>query len=155
MRDPILPAAMLCFTAGLMIGFRPVRQQGLATIAALASGAVAGLADWSPDWAFSAAWIAILTAAMGVWLGRRVPLALTVAIAMSAGCIAVMLPPGLSGFAVLLVLPLGSAITTFAAARGRELPIKIVAGWLIATAALNAALSVLPVTPGYLPDHLE
>ncbi|HET6972107.1 MAG TPA: hypothetical protein VFH92_13350 [Phenylobacterium sp.] len=29
------------------------------------------------------------------------------------------------------------------------------ASWLIAIAALAAALPFLPVTPGYLPDHLD
>jgi len=30
-----------------------------------------------------------------------------------------------------------------------------VSSWLIAIAVLAAALPYLPVTPGYLPDHLE
>jgi len=30
-----------------------------------------------------------------------------------------------------------------------------VSSWVIAIAALAATLQLLPVTPGYLPDHLE
>jgi hypothetical protein len=33
--------------------------------------------------------------------------------------------------------------------------LAIAASWLIAIAALAAALPLLPVTPGYLPDHLD
>jgi hypothetical protein len=43
----------------------------------------------------------------------------------------------------------------FVVARHWALAIKVVAGWLLAIATLNAALAMLPVTPGYLPDHLE
>ena len=37
----------------------------------------------------------------------------------------------------------------------RRTAIKIVVGWLIAIVLLNAALRLMPVTPGYLPDHVE
>lgn len=39
----------------------------------------------------------------------------------------------------------------------RRLPIvvKVVSSWLIAVAILAATLQFLPVTPGYLPDHLD
>jgi len=33
--------------------------------------------------------------------------------------------------------------------------LKVVASWLIAVAGLAALLPFLPVTPGYLPDHLD
>jgi hypothetical protein len=33
--------------------------------------------------------------------------------------------------------------------------IKVVSSWLIAVAALEATLQFLPVTPGYMPDHME
>jgi hypothetical protein len=33
--------------------------------------------------------------------------------------------------------------------------VKVAASWLAAVAALVAALQGLPVTPGYLPDHLD
>jgi len=32
---------------------------------------------------------------------------------------------------------------------------KVVSSWLIAVAMLAAALQFLPVTPGYMPDHLD
>jgi hypothetical protein len=33
--------------------------------------------------------------------------------------------------------------------------LRIVASWLIAVAMLGAMLHFLPVTPGYMPDHME
>jgi hypothetical protein len=40
-------------------------------------------------------------------------------------------------------------------ARFGPLPIKVVSSWVIVIAVLAATLQLLPVTPGYLPDHLE
>jgi hypothetical protein len=33
--------------------------------------------------------------------------------------------------------------------------VRVVASWLIAVAMLGALLQFLPVTPGYMPDHME
>jgi hypothetical protein len=33
--------------------------------------------------------------------------------------------------------------------------VKVVSSWLIAVAVLAAILRFLPVTPGYMPDHME
>jgi hypothetical protein len=33
--------------------------------------------------------------------------------------------------------------------------LRVVASWLIAVAVLGVALQLLPVIPGYVPDHLE
>lgn len=33
--------------------------------------------------------------------------------------------------------------------------LRMVASWLIAVAMLGALLQFLPVTPGYMPDHME
>jgi hypothetical protein len=35
------------------------------------------------------------------------------------------------------------------------LALKVIGSWLIAVAMLGALLQFLPVTPGYLPDHME
>jgi len=33
--------------------------------------------------------------------------------------------------------------------------LRVVASWLIAVAMLGAMLQFIPVTPGYMPDHME
>jgi hypothetical protein len=35
------------------------------------------------------------------------------------------------------------------------LALRVIGSWLIAVAMLGALLQFLPVTPGYLPDHME
>jgi hypothetical protein len=39
--------------------------------------------------------------------------------------------------------------------RHLSLLLKVVSSWLLAITALLAILQCLPVTPGYLPDHVE
>ncbi|MBW8841763.1 MAG: hypothetical protein JF608_08135 [Sphingomonadales bacterium] len=51
---------------------------------------------------------------------------------------------------VILVVPAGWLV-----ARGASIAVKVASSWLIAIAILAAVLPFLPVTPGYLPDHLE
>jgi hypothetical protein len=33
--------------------------------------------------------------------------------------------------------------------------LKVLASWVIAVMVLGALLHILPITPGYTPDHLE
>jgi hypothetical protein len=51
---------------------------------------------------------------------------------------------------VLLLIP-ASCVVSWRA----PISVKVVASWLIAVAILAATLQFLPVTPGYLPDHLD
>ena len=39
--------------------------------------------------------------------------------------------------------------------RGQAIVLKVLASWLIGVAVLAATLQFLPVTPGYLPDHVD
>jgi hypothetical protein len=51
---------------------------------------------------------------------------------------------------VLLLIPAALAVDWRA-----PIIVRVVASWLVAVAILAAALQFLPVTPGYLPDHLD
>jgi len=51
---------------------------------------------------------------------------------------------------VLILLP-----ASWVVARRAPIAVKVVSSWGIAVAVLAATLQLLPVTPGYLPDHLE
>lgn len=58
----------------------------------------------------------------------------------------------------LLCAALGLAImlaTRWIAQRKLALLLRVVSSWLLAIAALLAILQCLPITPGYLPDHVE
>jgi hypothetical protein len=56
---------------------------------------------------------------------------------------------GASGL-VLAFLP-----SVWTANRRVSIALRVVASWLIAVAVLGALLHFLPVTPGYVPDHME
>ena len=59
---------------------------------------------------------------------------------------------------MLLCGSLGAALLRAAGRVSRRNPalvLKVVSSWLLAIAALLAILQCLPVTPGYLPDHVE
>lgn len=51
---------------------------------------------------------------------------------------------------VLVLVP-----ATWAHRRGGAIATKVLACWLVAIAVLAAMLQFLPVTPGYMPDHME
>jgi hypothetical protein len=51
---------------------------------------------------------------------------------------------------VLLFRPASCVVRRYA-----SIPVKVVSSWVIAVAVLAGMLQLLPVTPGYLPDHLE
>lgn len=65
----------------------------------------------------------------------------------------------LAGSSVDLARALGCVLLLFPAAMivGWRAPaiVKVVSSWLITVAILAATLQFLPVTPGYLPDHLD
>jgi hypothetical protein len=114
-------------------------------------------ADWA-DGFYLACWISIAGSALSVYLARPLGLIPAVILALNAGvyggAIGALNEPhwqvykGFLGTAVLL--PAG-----WAARRNLLLPLKVVASWFVAIAALAAVLQFLPVTPGYLPDHVE
>jgi glucan phosphoethanolaminetransferase (alkaline phosphatase superfamily) len=83
-------------------------------------------------------WALVLSLNAGVWSGA------VVALAGSRLDLLKALP------CVLVFLPAAWIV-------GRRAPIvvKVVSSWLIAVAVLAATLQFLPVTPGYLPDHME
>jgi hypothetical protein len=93
--------------------------------------------------------------ASATWLPRAgavVPVALACSAGAVAGSLWVAIP---SLLAFIAILALSTVMTAAVTRRGWALAPKVVAGWLLAVAALNATLAVLPVTPGYLPDHME
>jgi hypothetical protein len=85
-----------------------------------------------PRWAFAASLNA------GLWSGA------VIALAGSRLDLLKALP------GVLVLFPAASSLGLRA-----TIMAKVVSSWLIAVAMLAAALQFLPVTPGYMPDHLD
>nr|WP_294814147.1 hypothetical protein [uncultured Sphingomonas sp.] len=157
MRDILLPAMLLCVSSGLMIGLGKawVPSVSVAAVAAAASGAIRWSAEIPAEGAFAAAWIAIIASAAVILLGGRISRVLTLPMAVATGAVMGLLGPDWRIPIVFAALPIVVTVARFVVARHWALAIKVIAGWLLAIATLNASLSMLPVTPGYLPDHLE
>jgi hypothetical protein len=160
MRGGALPPALLMAALALLLARTPPKARSggalmalgaLSLCLALRLGLVvdsAFLGLWISVIATSAAalptrlpspWIAFALAAnAGFWAGASI---------VAAGDPMNALPVA----AVLLAMPLAAWLS----ARGGGVGLKVVASWLIAIAVLATALQLGPVSPGYLPDHLE
>ncbi len=156
-----MPAALLCAASGLALSFAPKRMgvTGLGTIAVAAI--FSATLPWPGSWidaAFFGCWISLAVTAAAVHLpggpGERAAIGLSLNVGIWSGAVialagtAVDLAPALT--AMFVMLPATRFI-----ARGMGIAVKIASSWLIAIALLAATLQMLPVTPGYLPDHLE
>jgi len=161
MRSGILASALLFTALGLVLTFTPRRDWPTSAIALLAGIGAAGVLPYPRNWlegAFLGCWISVSGTGAMVHLGRGLaPLAL-VAMSLNAGFwgTAASAASG-SKLAVLQALPcvLIFLPAAWLAAKFGPLPIKVVSSWVIVIAVLAATLQMLPVTPGYLPDHLE
>ncbi|MFA6112529.1 MAG: hypothetical protein WC729_01005 [Sphingomonas sp.] len=151
MRDPALPLLLLGVSTGLMAGASGRHAALLAGIAAALL--VSTFGPIVPDGGSHAmAWVCVMAIAGATWLPRGVP----IPVAGAAGAAAGLLHAGTGATLLSLALLVASALLAgIAARRGWRLAVQVVASWLFAVAALNVTLGLLPVTPGYLPDHLE
>ena len=161
MRDAALPAGLVAGALGLALGFVPARLRALG--AGLFSGLALSLSSLplpqsATDGAFLACFACVLAAAAAVvWPHRfaaRVRIALAAVAGVAAG-IAVAAAGAPADLArslpfVLLAIPAGGLVSV-----ERAVALKVVASWLVTVSVLAGALTLAPVTPGYVPDHLE
>jgi hypothetical protein len=161
MRGGALPPALLAAALGLALAFAPPRNRriGLGLFAAIVIAA--SQFPWPFPWldgVFIACWAGVVASAASVHLPARLQRAMALPLSANAGVwaggvIALAGAPGDLIKAlpwVLLALPAARLADTRA-----SIALKVVASWLIAVATLAALLPFLPVTPGYLPDHLD
>lgn len=161
MRGGVLAAMLLCIALGMALAFAPARMRK-ACLALLAMCAALGFAARVPSTlsgaVFLASWISVIACAAAVHLPRGVPATAAALLSVDAGLCAGMLI-ALEGRAFDLPLALCGSLAlvpaTLAVRRRLAIAARVASSWLIAIAVLAAALPYLPVTPGYLPDHLE
>lgn len=153
MREPLLALAMVCTAAGLMLGFH--RRRWIGVVAAFLLAGFSMRLHPAADFTQLLAWAAVMLCSAGTWLGSATPRILALGLAAAAGFCAGLLIGDGRGLTLLAAIPAGALVSAFATAHGRALFVKVTASWLMAIACLNAALPLLPVTPGYAPDHLE
>ena len=161
MRGVVLPLALLFSATGLMLGCVPRAVRASSTLlllATVAAGSFVEIPRLALEGVYLGCWISVVVIAASVHVVSRLDAWAPLLLSANAGAIA-------SGVAavsdariavlralpcVLLLLP-----ASYLAGRNALIPVKIVSSWIIAIALLAATLQLQPVTPGYLPDHLE
>jgi hypothetical protein len=156
-----MPPTLLFMALGLALTFAPRRAWWpslLALLATLAAGAFVPLRQTWLEAGFLGCWISVIATAASVHLvpglGARGAVALSFNAAVWASAVVSLSGSKLDLLEalpwVLIFLPASRVVRRFA-----SIPVKVVSSWVIAVAILAATLQLLPVTPGYLPDHLE
>jgi hypothetical protein len=146
---------------GLVLAFSS-RRAWLPSIALLVTAAIVIVLTTVPSsWVegvFLGCWISIAATAAAVQVPEGLSTPAAVALSVNAGIwVGAVTALSGSGFNLVKTLPCVLALLPAAFIIGRRAPIlvKVVASWLVAVAVLAGTLQLLPVTPGYLPDHLE
>lgn len=161
MRGGALPPAILCTALGLALASAD-RKFWLLGIIVVAGAAGAGAwvrlpGPWT-DAIFLGCWSSTVVNALRVHVvrpwGRTSALVLCSNTGIWTGAVI-----SAAGRKPDLLLAIPCTLTLLPAAwairRGGSIAVKIVSSWLIAVAILAATLQFLPVTPGYLPDHMD
>ena len=161
MRGGVLPPALLFSALGLALTFtaRGIWVPSLlALVASLVVGTYLPLSQYWLETIFLGCWISAIATAASVHLRGglhpRAAVALSVNAGFWGGAVSVISGTRLDLLdalpCVLLLLP-----ASWLASRYSSIPAKVISSWIIVIAALAATLQMLPVTPGYMPDHLE
>ena len=165
MRDGILTSTLMCAALGIPLGLATpqIRTWGIAAlgISALLSNVLLAQMRVGIGWAdtvFLNSWVSVLGSASSVYLRSPVGTFAAVILSLDAGlwCGAANALTG-SPLGALKALPAVAVLWPVGwVVRHRSIiAVKVVASWLMAIALLAATLQFLPVTPGYLPDHME
>ncbi len=156
-----MPPALLFLALGLALAFSPRRAWGpslLALLATLAAGDFVRVPQTWLEGVFFACWLSVIVTAASVHIHRGLKAWAAVVLSINAAVWASAVV-SLSGSRldllkalpyVFIFLPASWVVRRYA-----SIPVKVVSSWVIAVAFLAAMLQLLPVTPGYLPDHLE
>lgn len=168
MNADTLAPSLLCAAHGLAMGFAPARarRMGMA-FTAVAAIAVAAIGAYviRPAWVAMAAgqgaqacWFGVAVCAAGVYLPAGVVRRIAPLLAVGVGlCCGIAMSWQGDAVGLLRAWPwlLLSCPAAWLIDRGAAIAVKVVCSWLLAVAVLAATLAWLPVTPGYVPDHLE
>lgn len=161
MRGGALPPALLLAALAFALALASPRTRMWSLVALLGTVVALSLATLPRDWleaAFLGCWISTAATAAAVHLPRGPGLVGGILFSLNAGLWAKAVV-ALSGTPLDLLAALAMVVLILPAAwlvaRGASIAVKVASSWLIAIAILAAVLPFLPVTPGYLPDHLE
>jgi hypothetical protein len=162
MRGGVLPPALLFVALGLALSFVPRGAWVSSLLALLTSTGAFSFLPIPQNWlegVYLAFWSSVIATAASVHFVRGLghP-SVALALSLNAGfwTSAVVRLSG-SRYDLLIALPCVLILfpASWVVGRHSAIPVKVVASWIIAIAILAATLQLLPVTPGYLADHLE
>lgn len=161
MRGGALPPAILCAALGLALAGAETKfwRAGIITLAVVAVTAswVRLPVGWT-DAAFLGCWSSTVLNSVRVHLvgfsGRKATVFLCVNTGIWAGAV-ISLAGSKADLLVALPCTLSLLPASWAVRRGGLIAVKVVSSWLLAVAILAGTLQFLPVTPGYLPDHMD
>jgi hypothetical protein len=160
MRGGATPPALLFAALGLALAFAPRSSWTPGLLALLATLVALTFLPVPRVWLegiFLGCWISVIATA-GSMHFRRLSRYAALTLSINAGIWASGVA-WLSGSRLALIEALPCVLILFPASwimsRHGSIPVKVVASWVIAVAVLAGCLQLLPVTPGYLPDHLE
>jgi hypothetical protein len=161
MRGGVLPPALLLSALGLALTVGPRKAWRRSLLALLGTLATFTFLPVPRDWlegVFLGCWMSVIATSATVHLVHGLTARAALALSFNAGvwASAVVSVSGSRGDllkalpCVLIFLPAAWVVGRYAL-----IPVKVVSSWVIAIAVLAAVLQLLPVTPGYLPDHME
>jgi hypothetical protein len=161
MRLGVVPAVLLFLSLGLALAFAPRSARLPSVLVVVATSAAFACVPASRGWldgVFLGCWISVVVTAASVHLVRGLGSIAAVALSFNAGfwASAVTSLAG-SRLDLLKALPCLAIVVpaSWVVHRHASIPVKVVSSWLAAVALLAIGLQLLPVTPGYLPDHME
>jgi hypothetical protein len=161
LRGGALPPALLFAALGLALAFATPRARAYSLMLLCVTLTALSFATFPPDWletAFLGCWVSVVVTAAVVHLPRGPGMSGALVLSVNAGVWASGVI-ALSGTRLDLVEAVPCALLVLPAAwlvaRRASIAVKVASSWLIAIAMLAAVLPFLPVTPGYMPDHLE
>lgn len=160
MRGAILPDALLAAAVGMVLSYaepRIARQSAVVMVVAATAIAVLPWAGVSDDIAFNGCWVSLLLTAASVHIPKAPNPWLSRGLALNAGFWAGLVTHVQGGAVMVLMgLPLLLLVVPgqMVVKRGWGIAIKVACSWLIAIAALEIGLMMVP-TPGYAPDHMD
>lgn len=161
MRGGALPPALLCAAVGLALAFAPRRAWLPSLVTVTGTTIVLAALPIPREWlegVFLGCWASVAATAATVHLPRGPTASGAVGLSLNAGLWSgaeVALAGSRLDIAKALVCVLLFVPAAFIVDWRAPIIVKVVASWLIAVAILAATLQFLPVTPGYLPDHLD
>jgi hypothetical protein len=161
MRGGVVPPALLLVALGLALAFAPRRTWASSLLALCATLGLFAFLPVPRTWlegVFLCFWVSVIATAASVHLARGLSSRAAIVLSVNAGMWASIVV-SLSGTRLDLLKALPCVLIVFPASwvvgRYGSIPLKVASSWVIAVAVLAATLQLLPVTPGYLPDHLE